>query len=122
MHEKILKLAASISQAEADEGPMLAALCTAAEESVTRRLREGQTPADCGETFYCAAALLAAAGMLTCRDTGDGVEQFTAGDVSMRLGQSSGACESAAALRRQAERMMAPFWADDQFAFTGVRG
>ena len=70
MHEKILKLAASISQAEADEGPMLAALCTAAEESVTRRLREGQTPEDCGETFYCAAALLAAAGMLTCRDTG----------------------------------------------------
>ena len=50
------------------------------------------------------------------------MEQFTAGDVSMRLGQSSGACESAAALRRQAERMMAPFWADDQFAFTGVRG
>jgi len=120
MHEKILKLAACISQASEEEGPLLEALCTAAEEGIIRRLRKDRTPESCGDTLYCAAALLAAAGMLTCRDSGDDVEQFTAGDVSLRLGQ--GACEGAAALRRQAERMMAPFWEDDAFAFAGVRG
>ena len=78
------------------------------------------SPEDCG-AFPCAAALLAAAGLLPCRDGGD-VERFTAGEVSLQTGGNGGLCAAAGLLRRQAAAMMAPYWADDSFAFAGVRG
>lgn len=120
MHENILKLAAAISQAAAGERELLEALCAAAEEELSGRLREERTPEQCGDAFLCAAAMLAAAGLMACRESG-GVEQFTAGEVSLRLG-GSGAGEAAALLRRQAAALMAPHWRDDAFAFVGVRG
>ena len=118
MHETTLKLAAAISQAADGEMPLLEALCSAAVEELTGRLREEWTPERCGNAFSCAAAMLAAAGMLTCRANG-GVEQFTAGEVSLRTGDGG---QAASALRRQAEALMAPYWQDDGFAFAGVRG
>ena len=120
MHEKTLKLAAAISQASAGEMPLLEALCTAAEADLSGRLREGWTPERCGDAFSCAAAMVTAAGMLTCRANG-GVEQLTAGEVSLRL-SGNGTCETAAMLRRHAAALMAPYCRDDSFAFAGVRG
>ena len=121
MHEKVMELAAAISQAGQEETPLLEALCSAAESQVCSRLREGCTPEMCGDSLCCAAAMLAAAGMLTCRGGGE-VEQFRAGEVSMRLGSGGDACQEAAALRRQCASLMAPYWDDDGFAFVGVRG
>ena len=43
------------------------------------------------------------------------------GDVSLRTG-SGGSGGGAEILRRQAERLMAPYWQDDGFAFLEVRG
>lgn len=122
MHEEILKLAAAIVKPTEAEMPLLEALCTAAEAEVSGRLREDRTAESCGGAFLCAAALLAAAGVLPGRSGAD-VEQFTAGDVTLRTGNSSGnLCETAAALRRQAAEIMAPYWTDGGFAFLGVRG
>lgn len=122
MHEEIWKLASAIVKPSAAEEPLLEALCTAAEEEVSGRLQEGRTAESCGGAFLCAAALLAAAGVLPGRSGGD-VEQFTAGDVSLRTGGSAGdMCETAAVMRRQAAAIMAPYWKDDGFAFLGVRG
>lgn len=120
MHERILKLASAISQAAAGEEELLEALCTAAEAELSGRLRKELTPEQCQDTFFCAAAMLAAAGMLACRES-VGAEQFTAGDVSLKLG-GSGACEASALLRRQASALMAPYCGDDAFAFVGVKG
>lgn len=120
IHEKVFRLASVIAQAGEEEIPLLEALCTAAEAQTAQRLREGCAVGDCGDAFCCAAAMLAAAGMLTCRSGGE-VEQMQAGDVSLRLG-SGGACEAAAVLRRQSALLMAPYWEDDGFAFAGVRG
>lgn len=121
IHEKIFRLAAVMTQAGEEETPLLEALCTAAEAQTAQRLRKGCTAGDCGDAFCCAAAMLAAAGMLTCRSGGE-VEQLQAGDVSLRLGSGGGACEAAAVLRRQSALLMAPYWEDDGFAFAGVRG
>lgn len=121
MLEHILHLAEAIVQPSEAEKPLLTALCAAAEAELTRRLREGLSPEDCGDAFPCAAALLAAAGLLPCRSGGD-VEQFSAGDVSLRTGGGGQVCEAAAAMRRQAASMMAGYWGDDAFAFQGVPG
>ena len=120
MHEEILRLAAAIVQPSETEMPLLEALCTAAAEETERRLREEQRPEMCTDAFLCAAALLAAAGLLPGRECA-AVEQFTAGEVSLRQGGGD-LCQAAAALRRQAAAMMAPYWKDDSFAFLGVRG
>lgn len=121
MFEQILSLAALIARPAAEEKPLLSAMCTAAADDLARRLRDGVRPEDCGDSFSCAAALLAAAGLLACRSGGD-VEQFSAGDVSLRTGGDGRACEAAAAMRRQAAAMMAYYCGDGEFAFLGVRG
>lgn len=119
MFEQILYLAEAIVRPTEEERPLLTAMCTAAMAELTQRLRDGLSPEDCGDAFPCAAALLAAAGVLPCRSHGD-VEQFSVGDVSLRTG--GGVSETACALRRQAASMMSPYWGDDAFAFLGVRG
>lgn len=116
-----MKLAAAMTQPDEEEMPLLETLCAAAEAEAARRLREGWTPEACEEIFCCAAALLAAAGFLSSRGSST-VESFTAGEVSVRMGGGSGACETAAALRRQAENIMTYYWGDDDFAFVGVKG
>lgn len=121
MREEIRKLAAAIVRPSAEEEPLLDALCTAAEAEVSGRLQAERPAESCASAFCCAAALLAAAGVLSGRSGGN-VEQFTAGDVSLRTGNGSSLCETAAALRRQAAALMAPYWRDDSFAFLGVRG
>lgn len=121
MFEHVLSLASVIVQPSEEEKPLLAALCAAAVTDLTGRLRPSLTPEDCGDAFPCAAALSAAAAMLPCRGGGD-VEQFSAGDVSVRTGGSGGARQAAGEMRRRAEEIIAPYAADGSFAFRGVRG
>ena len=119
MHETILALAEAIASLSDRERPLLESLCACAEAQIAGRLSHGVAPGDCAEAFTCAAALYAAAGLFSCRGAGD-VEQFTAGEVSLRL--SAAGTGAAAALTRQADALMAPYWRDDAFAFLGVRG
>ena len=118
MFEQISVLAAAITTPADAEQPLLAALCTAAVDEISGKLRPGLTAEDCGDAFLCAAAMTAAAGLISCRG-GGGVEQFSAGDVSLRTGDNRQAAEI---LRRQAAGMMEPYWTDDRFAFAGVKG
>lgn len=120
MFEQIPLLAAAIALPTEAERPLLAALCTAAIDDATRRLRPGLTADACGDAFLCAAAMIAASGLMSCRSGGD-VEQFSAGDVSLRTGGSNG-CKAAALMRRYAAALMEPYWTDDGFVFTGVKG
>ena len=120
MFEQIPVLAATIALPSDDERPLLEALCTAAMAEASRKLRPGLTAEDCGDAFLCAAAMTAAAGLLSCRSSGN-VEQFSAGDVSLRS-SSDDNCKAAAFIQKRAAELMAPYWVDDQFAFSGVRG
>ena len=93
---------------------MLGALCTAATASLTARLREGLTPNDCKADFVAAASLYALAALNAVDEKG--VEQFTAGDITVK---KSGADAASNCLRNQAELMIAPYL-KDRFAFRGV--
>lgn len=121
MREDILALAEGICSPGEAERPLLEALCVAAEAEAAGRLREDVPAEDCREALICAGALLAAAGLIACRSRGGDVSSFTAGDVTIRR-EEGGNCLAAAALRRQAAAVMAPYWADDGFAFAEVRG
>ena len=120
MHEKILALATAIASPRQAEEPVLEALCAAAEADLAKRLRPGVSAEDCPDAFSCAAALLAAAGLLPCREA-NGVNAFTVGEVSIQSGGTEQG-EASEALRRQAAALIAPFLSDDSFAFVGVRG
>lgn len=120
MLEHIMSLASAIVQPSEAEKPLLAALCTAAQARLAGRLRAGLSPEDCADAFPCAAALRAAAGLLPCRGSGGEVQQFSAGDVSIRTGGSLG--EAAAAMERQAMALLDAYSEDGGFAFLGVRG
>lgn len=119
MHEKIYEMAAqAVSPSEAEQS-QLDTLCTAAEAELTGQLRDGITAEVCGSIFIFAAALIAASEMMLLRSVNE-VEQFTAGEVSIRSGQDKAA--AAASLRQQAKALMAPFSDDSSFAFMGVQG
>lgn len=114
MQEEILTLARTLSGAGENEEAALALLCAAAEQEWKKRLRDGGAE-ECREAFLCAAALTAAAGLLA----GRGGVRFTAGDVSVAEAEGG---PSAKALREEAERLMAPYVAAEDFCFRGVRG
>ena len=101
-------------QLEGTQMDMLGALCTAATASLTARLREGLTPNDCKADFIAAASLYALAALNAVDEKG--VEQFTAGDITVKKG---GADAASNCLRNQAELMIAPYL-KDRFAFRGV--
>ena len=93
---------------------LLRPLCQAAEREMAGRLREGLSPEACGPAFPVAAAWLVLAGL----EAGtDGVTSFSAGDLTVHTGG-----DGAGAMRRQAERLMAPYLADRGFSFQGVAG
>lgn len=119
MHSEILKLAQAASGAAAEEQPLLALLCDAAQQRWKSRLRQGVRMEDCGAAFLCAAAFTAAADLEAGR--GGAVEFFTAGEISVRTG-AAGTSPAAEALRQTAERLMAPFTEAEDFCFKGVRG
>ena len=121
MHETILSLAQSLTDAAQTEQTLLGLLCTAAEREWEARLREGITPSDCGDAFPCAAAFTAAANLLIGRGSGGTVSSFTAGAVSANEKSAAEIKAAANALQSLSARLMAPYTAEDTFCFLGVR-
>ena len=99
------------------QSQLLQVLCTAAASSLESRLRDGITPEDCKADFIAAASLYALASLGDVEDTVQ-VEEFKAGDLSVR--QSSERRDAASnCLQRQAEMIILPYL-KDRFSFVGV--
>ena len=120
MREEIQSLAEILTSPSEEERELLKLLCAAAEREVLGRLRSENDWESCRETCLCAAAWLAAAGLLTGRAARAG-ESFTVGDVSIS-GDKGQLAERAICLRRQALELLRPYCADQNFAFRGVAG
>ena len=114
MSEEIYALAAALAPPSAEEETLLRLLCQGAEKALARQA--GGEP--CRETLLCAAAFLAAGGLLDSRSGAGNVERFTVGEVSVTMGGSAGGDR----LRRAAGALMAPYRAGESFLFWGVRG
>ena len=99
-----------------DEQAALKRLCQAAADGLKARLRPGVEPEDCGGSFNLAAAWTAIA-WFSAGLRADGVQSFTAGDLTVSAGSQNAA---AAALLGQADVMMAPYTGGG-FSFMGVR-
>ena len=84
---------------------LLEALCQSAEVSLRNRLRDGLMPEDCQTEFVTAAGMYALAAMSTVSDFGE-LEQFTAGDLTLRRGNHDAAVSC---LRTQADMLMVPY-------------
>lgn len=118
MQERILTLAVGMTGAGGEEQELLAALCAAAERAWAARLKAGVMAESCQEAFCCAAAFTAAADFAAGSGSGS-VESFTAGEISVKTGKGA---ERPEALRKSAERLMAPYVMEERFCFRGVRG
>lgn len=103
---------------DVESGDLLRSLCKAASGELKARLREGVAPEDIKEPFITAAGVLALSMYMALEEpafTGE----VKAGNLSVK--RSAGGT-SAAALRQQAEAMLAAYLQDQGFAFLGVRG
>lgn len=122
MDEEILKTAKSICACAEEDGPLLERLCTASTRALRDSLRAGVSPEDCEEAFVCASAWLAAAALTEARLAGgEELSALRAGDVSITM-KSAGGSERAAALRRSARQLMAPYTEGGGFFFCAVKG
>lgn len=119
MSERILKLALELTGGGEGDRMLLAALCAVAEDAWLARLREDVTAEDCGEALPCAAAFTVAADLAA---GGDGAASFSAGDVSVNLGNSADRARRAESLRQAAERLMEPFVRAEGLWVRGVEG
>ena len=104
-------------QLDSRQSQLLQVLCTAAASSLASRLRDGMTPEDCKADFIAAASLYALAALGDAEDTAQ-VEEFKAGDLSIRKGGTVRDTASRC-LERQAEMMILPYL-KDRFSFMGV--
>ena len=109
-----LLLAGELDEHQTD---VLHSLCGAFTASLAAKLKEGLMPEDCKADFIAAASLYALAS-LSSIDENVQVQEFKAGDLTVK--KSSTAKQTASeCLERQAERMIAPYL-KDRFAFVGV--
>ena len=104
-------------QLEQRQSQLLQVLCSASVSSLTSRLRDGIAPEDCKADFIAAASLYALAALGDAEDTVS-VEEFQAGDLSIRKG-STARDTASRCLERQADMMIAPYL-KDRFSFMGV--
>jgi hypothetical protein len=104
-----------------DKPAGLELLCLAAVQDAAARLRPNISPEECAPAFVSACALLALAG-LTVREAsaGGGVNSFRLGAVSVSAGRAGDASARADTLRKEAERLLAPYVTPPGFAFLGV--
>ena len=107
-----------------DQEEVLAAFCEEAMVSWQRRLREGLNPEDCRGAFVPACAWTALAGLAPALEAGaPAPRSFTAGDLSVSMGGSSGDWNRATyRLKDRAEELMAGYTQDDGFFFREVAG
>ena len=116
LKEQVFAQAAALAgELDAQQGDMLNALCAASAASLAARLREGITPEDCRADFVAAASLFALAALNEAAGLG-GIEEFKAGDLTVKR---SGADAASRCLHSQARQLMAPYL-KDSFAFLGV--
>lgn len=94
---------------------LLKTLCRGAVASLAARLREGMAKESYQQDLVAAAGLYALAALNEVGEV-DSVEQFTAGDITVRTGKSDKASDC---LRRQAQWLIAPYL-KDTFAFQEV--
>ena len=114
VYAQALLLAGDLEQRQSQ---LLQVLCNAATSSLASRLREGITPEDCKADFIAAASLYALASLNGVEETMQ-VEQFQAGDLTIR--KNSDRMDAASScLQRQAEMMILPYL-KDRFSFMGV--
>ena len=95
---------------------LLNLLCMSSTAALTARLKEGLTPEDCKADFIAAASLFALAALNEAQDS-DQVEEFKAGDLTVKQGSRKDAASRC--LQNQAELMITPYL-KDRFAFLGV--
>ncbi len=102
---------------EEKQAGLLRVLCGISTSSLTARLKEGLTPGDCKADFVAAASLYALAALNEAAQDTD-LQEFKAGDLSIKKG-SSGKDAASRCLERQAEMIIGPYL-KDHFAFLGV--
>ena len=123
--EEILAAARELAGRAMTDGEekILSVLCAGELAAWRGRLREGMTEEQCQDVLVVACALGALAAMGTAwESSAGGVVSFSAGDLSVREADGQTAEERADSLRRQAERLMAPYARDEGFAFWEVEG
>lgn len=93
-------------------------LCGACTSSLQQRLRDGLTPEECKADFIAAASLyaLAALGSVTEEDQ---LEEFRAGDLTVKQNHTKNRDAASRCLERQAEMLILPYL-KDSFRFVGV--
>ena len=117
MHQSILALAAQMPASAQVGQALLDVFCSAAEETLRRRLLGGIEAEALGERFACAAALLACAMCAAAGESGE--ESLRAGNVSVSRKGGSGN-KTAASLRAEAFALLQDCVTDEGFAFLGV--
>lgn len=103
-------------QLEEKQRELLRVLCSAAVSMLAARLREGITPESCREEFVLAASLYALADLN--RVDGVVIQEFRAGDLTVKQGSGTGEAVSRCC-QRQAEAILGPYLRD-RFAFLEV--
>ena len=117
MDEEILETAKSICACGAEDEALLKRLCAASAQALERELREGVAPEDCEGAFICASAWLTAARLGGAEE----LSSLRAGDVTIEV-RGGANSERAAALRRSARQLMAPYTEGGGFFFCAVKG
>ena len=109
---------AKLLAGEVDErqAALLEVLCGTASDSLKARLKENVQPEDCAAEFIAAASLYALCEFKAADDSA-GVEEFKAGDLTVKKGSTEKGVFLG--LRKQADQVMAPYL-KDSFCFAGV--
>ncbi len=122
MDEEIFKTAKSVCACDAEDEALLRRLCEASARALESELRAGVSAEMCEGAFVCAAGWLAAAALTEARLGGaEELSSLRAGDVTVNVKGGAGS-ERAAALRRSARQLMAPYTEGGGFCFCAVRG
>ncbi len=122
MDEEIFETAKAICACESGDEALLRRLCTASAQEIRCGLRRGIAPEDCEGAFICASAWLAAAALTEARLGGaEELSSLRAGDVTIAV-KGTARSERAAALRRSARQLMAPYTEGGGFFFCAVKG
>ena len=118
LKEQVFAQAALLAgELDGQQTDLLNVLCAASTSALASRLREGLTPEDCKADFIAAASLFALANLNSVDDVSQ-VEEFKAGDLTVKQGAQNRDAASRC-LQHQAELMIAPYLRDG-FTFRGV--